>query len=87
MSHLRCRYTLFYVLYPLGVGSEIGLIIVSLAWVRETDVFSFHMPNKWNFAFDYYTVLILAILSYLPGAPPSIPLPFPSLGFSCEEER
>ncbi|ELR23688.1 tyrosine phosphatase, putative [Acanthamoeba castellanii str. Neff] len=66
---LWLRYTLFYVLYPLGVASEIGLIIVSLSWVRETDVFSFHMPNKWNFAFDYHTVLIIAILSYLPGFP------------------
>jgi len=66
---LYLRYTLFYILYPLGVASEIGLIITSLKWVRETDIFSLHMPNKWNFAFDFYTMLIVAILSYVPGFP------------------
>lgn len=67
---LWLRYTLFYILYPLGVGSEIGLIITSLPWIRETDIFSVHMPNQWNFAFSYPSMLILAILSYLPGTPP-----------------
>jgi very-long-chain (3R)-3-hydroxyacyl-CoA dehydratase len=66
---LWLRYTLFFVLYPLGVGSEIGLIYISLPWIRETGLFSLQMPNAWNFAFNYYYFLWLVILNYFPGFP------------------
>jgi len=63
------RYTLFYVLYPLGVASELGLIIVSLSWIKQADIYSIHMPNSWNFAFSYYYFLYVMIASYIPFFP------------------
>ena len=33
-------------------------------------VYSFDMPNPFNFAVDYYVVCILALASYVPGSLP-----------------
>ncbi|CAG8505773.1 545_t:CDS:2 [Paraglomus occultum] len=53
---LWCRYTFFFVLYPLGAGSESVLEYVSLPYSLEFD--------KYNI---YYYVRIGVLLSYLPG--------------------
>lgn len=34
-----------------------------------TGLFSLQLPNKLNFGFDYYTVCVVVMLSYLPGLP------------------
>ncbi|KAG0564218.1 hypothetical protein KC19_8G093000 [Ceratodon purpureus] len=61
--------TTFYILYPTGICSEAGLIYVALPYMRETGLYSLRMPNKLNFAFDYYYASILAIFAYIPGSP------------------
>ncbi|KAJ1673061.1 hypothetical protein EV182_005966, partial [Spiromyces aspiralis] len=48
------RYTLFYVLYPLGVSGELVVTWHSLGYAREW--------KKW-----YYQLLILIMLNYAPG--------------------
>lgn len=41
------------VLYPAGVVSEMLLLYWGVPYVRSRDLYSIHMPNKWNFAWDY----------------------------------
>lgn len=61
------RYSLFLVLYPTGVASEIGTIVLALPFIKQTDMFGISMPNKFNFAFDLYISLIVIIIVYIPG--------------------
>lgn len=63
------RYTLFIVLYPMGVTGELFTIYSALPFVRQTSLYSITLPNKWNFSFDYYTFLILVMISYIPLFP------------------
>ncbi|MGH0161945.1 UNVERIFIED_CONTAM: hypothetical protein FKN15_041803 [Acipenser sinensis] len=53
------RYTLFIVLYPMGVTGELLTIYAALPYVQKTGLYSVTLPNKYNFSFDYYTFLIL----------------------------
>uniref|UniRef100_A0AAY4C1A3 Very-long-chain (3R)-3-hydroxyacyl-CoA dehydratase n=1 Tax=Denticeps clupeoides TaxID=299321 RepID=A0AAY4C1A3_9TELE len=63
------RYTFFIVLYPMGVTGELLTIYAALPYVQKTGLFSVTLPNKYNFSFDYYTFLILTMLSYIPLFP------------------
>ncbi|CAI5526825.1 unnamed protein product, partial [Closterium sp. Naga37s-1] len=63
---LWLRYSMFYVLYPSGITSEVGLAFLALPYLKASHVFSFDMPNKVNFAVDYYLVCILILLTYIP---------------------
>lgn len=63
------RYTLFLVLYPMGVGSELALIYFRLGYYRENRPFSLELPNKLNWSFDSYIFVWLMILGYVPGFP------------------
>jgi hypothetical protein len=47
------RYNAFLLLYPTGVVSEMVLLWKGLPYLRSRDLYSIHMPNKWNFAWDY----------------------------------
>ncbi|EMP24371.1 3-hydroxyacyl-CoA dehydratase 2 [Chelonia mydas] len=68
------RYTLFIVLYPMGVSGELLTIYAALPFVRQAGLYSISLPNKYNFSFDYYTFLILVMISYIPNAlSPSAP--------------
>jgi len=73
------RYTLFIVLYPIGVTGELLCIYRALPIVWETDLFSLHLPNKWNFSFEYYFILI--------GTFPLYVLLFPQLYFHMFKQR
>lgn len=73
------RYTLFIVLYPIGVTGELLCIYRALPIVWETDLFSLHLPNKWNFSFEYYFVLV--------GTFPLYVLLFPQLYFHMFKQR
>lgn len=67
MRVLFCfRYTLFIVLYPMGVTGELLTIYAALPFVRQAGLYSISLPNKYNFSFDYYTFLILVMISYIP---------------------
>uniref|UniRef100_A0ACB8G1L4 Very-long-chain (3R)-3-hydroxyacyl-CoA dehydratase 2 n=1 Tax=Sphaerodactylus townsendi TaxID=933632 RepID=A0ACB8G1L4_9SAUR len=63
------RYTLFIVLYPMGVSGELLTIYAALPFVRRSGLYSISLPNKYNFSFDYYTFLILVMMSYIPLFP------------------
>merc|ERR1712226_1695275 len=73
------RYTLFIVLYPIGVTGELLCIYRALPIVKETDLFSLHLPNKWNFSFEYYYVLF--------GTFPLYVVLFPQLYFHMFKQR
>uniref|UniRef100_A0A671X5F0 Very-long-chain (3R)-3-hydroxyacyl-CoA dehydratase n=1 Tax=Sparus aurata TaxID=8175 RepID=A0A671X5F0_SPAAU len=63
------RYTFFIVLYPMGVTGELLTIYAALPYVQKTGLYSVTLPNKYNFSFDYYTFLILIMISYIPLFP------------------
>ncbi|XP_048834145.1 very-long-chain (3R)-3-hydroxyacyl-CoA dehydratase 2 [Brienomyrus brachyistius] len=63
------RYTLFIMLYPMGVAGELLTIYAALPFVQKTGLYSVTLPNKYNFSFDYYTFLILTMISYIPIFP------------------
>ncbi|XP_031410090.1 very-long-chain (3R)-3-hydroxyacyl-CoA dehydratase 2 [Meleagris gallopavo] len=63
------RYTLFIILYPMGVSGELLTIYAALPFVRQSGLYSISLPNKYNFSFDYYTFLILVMISYIPLFP------------------
>ena len=53
-------------LYPMGVSGELLTIYAALPYVQKTGLYSITLPNKYNFSFDYYSFLILAMVSYIP---------------------
>uniref|UniRef100_A0AAZ3QPP0 Very-long-chain (3R)-3-hydroxyacyl-CoA dehydratase n=2 Tax=Oncorhynchus TaxID=8016 RepID=A0AAZ3QPP0_ONCTS len=73
------RYTFFLVLYPMGVTGELLTIYAALPYVQKTGLYSVTLPNKYNFSFDYYTFLILTMVSYIPL--------FPQLYFHMMRQR
>ncbi|XP_031628864.1 very-long-chain (3R)-3-hydroxyacyl-CoA dehydratase [Contarinia nasturtii] len=62
------RYSIWIVLYPLGVFAEGTILLRSLPLFEETKRFTIEMPNRMNFTFDmvnfmkFYMVCVL-----LPG--------------------
>lgn len=64
------RYTLFYILYPIGVSGE---LICTYSAVKYTnshpEAWSYRLPNSWNFIFSYQILLITVMLSYIPFFP------------------
>ena len=64
-----CRYTFFFVLYPLGVAGELITIYYSLSVVKETGILSLPMPNLINFGFSYHVFLIFVMICYIPFFP------------------
>ncbi|XP_077480413.1 very-long-chain (3R)-3-hydroxyacyl-CoA dehydratase 1 [Stigmatopora argus] len=63
------RYTLFIVLYPLGVLGELLTIYSALPFVRRSGMYSMRLPNKYNVSFDYHYCLVIIMLSYIPLFP------------------
>ncbi|KAI4370846.1 hypothetical protein MLD38_019149 [Melastoma candidum] len=66
---LWLRYSTFLLLYPTGITSEVGLIYLSLPYIKNSEKFCVRMPNKWNFSFDYFYASILVLGVYVPGNP------------------
>ncbi|XVF17357.1 hypothetical protein REPUB_Repub10bG0114100 [Reevesia pubescens] len=66
---LWLRYSTFFVLYPTGISSEVGLIYFALPYMKVYEKYCIRMPNKWNFSFDYFYAAILALGIYVPGSP------------------
>ncbi|XP_012240509.1 very-long-chain (3R)-3-hydroxyacyl-CoA dehydratase hpo-8 isoform X1 [Bombus impatiens] len=64
------RYTLFIVLYPIGVTGELLCIYSAVNYANSHPEFwSYKLPNSWNFIFSYYFILITIMLSYIPLFP------------------
>ena len=66
---LWCRYTFFYLLYPLGVLGELLVFFQAIPEVGRTQQLSFSMPNKLNFSFSFYYFLAVLVLAYIPCFP------------------
>ena len=65
---LWLRYTLFYVLYPLGVYGEMKVLFDALPSMSKSGILSVTLPNEWNFSFSFacYIWTLLYVI-YLPG--------------------
>ena len=65
---LWLRYSLFYVLYPIGVYGEMKVIYDSLERIEAENFLSLKLPNEWNinFSFANYLRFFLYVL-YIPG--------------------
>jgi very-long-chain (3R)-3-hydroxyacyl-CoA dehydratase len=67
---LWIRYTLFYVLYPMGAISE--WILLGMAYIKGGTTLSqlhYDMPNTINMVFDYRHLILIVILTYFVGFP------------------
>lgn len=60
------RYSLFIVLYPLGVSGELLTFVAAYPLIRDRDLFAIHLPNLANFSFYYHYLLVLIMLGYIP---------------------
>jgi very-long-chain (3R)-3-hydroxyacyl-CoA dehydratase len=50
------RYTLFIVLYPMGVAGEMLAVFYAQPEILQRKAFSVQMPNQANMSFDFYSV-------------------------------
>eukprot|EP00898_Chlorokybus_atmophyticus_P005568 jgi/Chlat1/6011/Chrsp4S06315 len=66
---LWLRYTTFYVLYVTGISSEVYLIWKALPHIQASKLYSVTLPNKLNFAFDFYIATLGVLAAYVPGSP------------------
>lgn len=64
-----CRYTFFYILYPLGVLGEMLLFFASLPVVRAKQQWDLPLPNAVNMGFSFYGFLVLSMFLYIPLFP------------------
>jgi len=63
------RYSLFIVLYPMGVIGEMITVFSAMPAVKQRRILSLELPNAANISFSYYHAMILIALTYLPGFP------------------
>ena len=59
---LWVRYNLFWVLYPMGAGSEWFNILHSIPFFLSSRKLSFSLPNNLNFAFSFPYFLYFCLL-------------------------
>ncbi|XP_063223929.1 very-long-chain (3R)-3-hydroxyacyl-CoA dehydratase 2 [Bacillus rossius redtenbacheri] len=64
-----CRYSLFMVLYPVGVTGELLCLYAAQAHVSRTKMWSVEMPNRLNFTFSYHYLLLFVMFLYIPLFP------------------
>uniref|UniRef100_A0A0R3RWK6 Very-long-chain (3R)-3-hydroxyacyl-CoA dehydratase n=1 Tax=Elaeophora elaphi TaxID=1147741 RepID=A0A0R3RWK6_9BILA len=67
--HTWLRYSLFIVLYPLGVTGELLVILAALPEVGVKKHYTVEMPNVSNIGFSFWWYLIVYIILYIPGFP------------------
>ncbi|XP_050297187.1 very-long-chain (3R)-3-hydroxyacyl-CoA dehydratase hpo-8 [Anthonomus grandis grandis] len=63
------RYTLFIILYPIGITGELTCIYKAQCEVGEGQLYSIDMPNKYNFTFNYQHLLWFLMILYVPLFP------------------
>lgn len=65
---LWLRYSLFYILYPIGVYGEMKVIYDSLDRIEAEKFLSIGLPNAWNIGFSFATYLrVFLYVLYIPG--------------------
>ncbi|CAG9533308.1 unnamed protein product [Cercopithifilaria johnstoni] len=67
--HTWLRYSLFIVLYPLGVTGELLVILAALPEVSAKKHLSVEMPNIANIGFSFWWYLVVYMILYIPGFP------------------
>ena len=64
------RYSLFLVLYPLGIAGEVLSLLAALPGARAGTVgLHLSLPNAHNVAFSYHVCLLVLLVLYIPGSP------------------
>lgn len=62
------RYSIWIVLYPLGVLCEGTILLRSLPFFEESKRYTITLPNKWNFTFDMVSFMKIYMgFVLLPG--------------------
>lgn len=62
------RYTIWIPLYPLGIICEVIIIIRNIPYFEETQKFTISLPNSYNFALHFPSILRFYLLFLLlPG--------------------
>ncbi|XP_067008173.2 very-long-chain (3R)-3-hydroxyacyl-CoA dehydratase isoform X2 [Anabrus simplex] len=62
------RYTIWIPLYPLGGLCEGVIILRNIPYFEETQRFTVTLPNSWNFAFHFPSLLrIYLLILFIPG--------------------
>ncbi|XP_070534942.1 very-long-chain (3R)-3-hydroxyacyl-CoA dehydratase 2-like [Ptychodera flava] len=64
-----CRYTLFIVLYPMGVTGELLSFYASISYLKESEMFSITLPNDYNVSFNYFYFVVVVMVLYIPIFP------------------
>lgn len=67
--HTWLRYSLFIVLYPLGVSGELLVIWAALPEVSAKKHLTVELPNMLNMGFSFWWYLIVYVFLYVPGFP------------------
>ncbi|XP_015183394.1 PREDICTED: very-long-chain (3R)-3-hydroxyacyl-CoA dehydratase 2 [Polistes dominula] len=63
------RYSTFMVLYPTGISGELWCIYYAIVYsMSHPELWSYALPNPWNFTFSYLYLLIIIVLTYIPGS-------------------
>ncbi|XP_014616529.1 PREDICTED: very-long-chain (3R)-3-hydroxyacyl-CoA dehydratase hpo-8 [Polistes canadensis] len=63
------RYSTFLVLYPTGISGELWCIYYAIVYsMSHPELWSYALPNPWNFTFSYLYFLISLVLLYIPGS-------------------
>lgn len=66
---LFMRYSLFLVLYPMGISAELFCIYSGIHFFKLTKQWSIYMPNRVNFELIFYQILQAVIVLYMVGSP------------------
>jgi len=61
------RYTAFIVLYPTGLVCEMYLLASTLKGAMKTNMWSWSLPNEYNFVFYWPFVLLVLLMCFPPG--------------------
>lgn len=67
--HTWLRYSLFIILYPLGVCGELLVILAALPEIATKKHLTVELPNICNIGFSFWWYLIAYIILYIPGFP------------------
>lgn len=63
------RYSMFLVLYPMGITGEMGCLWHALPTIAATKPYTVALPNTMNFAFSYESFVWFTLIGlYPPGA-------------------
>ncbi|KAI4503154.1 hypothetical protein M0802_002198 [Mischocyttarus mexicanus] len=64
------RYSSFLVLYPTGISGELWCFYHAIYHsLSHPEIWSYTLPNPWNFTFSYLYSMIIVVLIYIPGGP------------------